>query len=97
MIEYFDKLAGVTFEGRQFHIAAMHKDTPLRVEREPDNEHDPNAVAVHAHIEGMSRHIGYIGKSKNSEIARLLDEGERVNIAVSDITGGGEGRSLALT
>ena len=90
---YHSKIVGVTFEGRQDVINLMDKNTPLRFRREPENEFDPRAVAIDAHVMHVAPEpqwlpIGYIAKDKNAELAELLTDGKFASIKVSDITGG---------
>ena len=102
---YHSKIVGVNFEGRQEVIARLDGDEDLRFRREPENEHDANAVAVDALVKGSTVGfddntnveateewipIGYIAKDKNSELAMVLDEGKRAAIKISEITGGGD-------
>jgi len=59
------KVAGVTFGNRQLFIEQLLDCAPesisIRLEREPGNEHDKNAVAVYAVVEGQqSHHMGVI-------------------------------------
>ena len=51
---------------------------PLRMEREPFNMHDPNAIAVWFHNE----HIGYVPQRENTLLARLMDSGERLEARI---------------
>lgn len=44
------KVAGVTFEGRQAHLARLTGKEPVRIVPEPENPYDPNALAVHVAI-----------------------------------------------
>lgn len=100
---YHSKLVGVNFEGRQDIIAELKGDEPLRFRREPENEHDQNAVAVdvlvqkvvqgHADntditVEEEWKPIGYIARDKNSELAEVLSDGKFASIKIKDITGG---------
>lgn len=92
---YHSKIVGVTFEGRQDVINLMDKTTPLRFRREPENEHDSNAVAIDAQVMHVAPSpewlpIGYIARDKNAELAELLTDGKYASIRVSDITGGGD-------
>lgn len=102
-ISYYSKLVGVTFEGRQGIIAELTGNEPARFRREPENEYDPNAVAVdvlfsettqgqgdNVDIYQDSRWvpIGYIARDKNSELAETLTSGRRAAIQISEITGG---------
>lgn len=86
---FHDKLAGVTFEGRQKLIKQMSKDTQLRFRREPDNEYDKDAVAVDALL-GDWKHVGYISRDHNGDISKILDAGKHAAIQVSEVTGGGD-------
>ena len=45
--------------------------------REPDNEHDGNAVAIHAGRPGKK--IGYVNKQRAAWVARLLDAGQELD------------------
>jgi hypothetical protein len=83
------KVAGVTFEGRQEHISRMTRLTPVRIVPEPENAYDPNALAVHAAIDGEVKHVGFVPRDLAAEIAPKLD-GEAVMCEVRDITGGFE-------
>lgn len=102
---YHSKIVGVSFEGRQEVIALLGGDEDLRFRREPENEYDANAVAVDALVKvGVAgfddntnvevyedwKPIGYIAKDKNSELAKVLDDGKTAVIKISEITGGGD-------
>lgn len=69
--------------GLQFHIEneeemkALHMIAPgteLLLFREPDNEHDEWAVAVHLTVDDK---LGFISRFKNETIARLMDAGKK--------------------
>lgn len=96
-ISYYSKLVGVTFEGRQDVIANLKGDEPLRFRREPENEHDSNAVAIDVLTEKYPGSldtsvawlpIGYIARDKNADLAETLSSGRRAGIQLSEITGG---------
>lgn len=93
--KYHSKLVGVTFEGRQAVISTLKGNEQLRVRREPDNEYDPNAVAVDVEIGDELIPIGYIAKDKNLEIAKSLDSGIPVNIKMASLSGG-DGKSYGV-
>lgn len=92
--KYHSKLVGVTFEGRQDLIKELSGSEELRFRREPDNEYDKNAVAVDALIKGEVAYgedwkpVGYIAKDKNTELAKILDDGKHAQVKIGDITGG---------
>jgi hypothetical protein len=83
------KVAGVTYEGRQAHLARLRGDEPCRIIPEPENAFDPNALAVHVVIEGEIKHVGYVPRDLAAEIAPLL-EGESLMVKIAEIRGGGQ-------
>jgi HIRAN domain-containing protein len=60
----------------------------VRLVREPDNQHDPNAIAVYA--ESGRKPIGYVNKQNAKRLAKLLDAG--AEFAAISTRGGGPGR-----
>jgi hypothetical protein len=68
------KVAGVA--GARFQAAALESDAaapghPLELRRDPDNEHDPNAIAVLAGGE----QVGWVPREVAAELAPDLDAG----------------------
>lgn len=59
------------YPGASTYIAKMGPGQPLRVVREPNNEHDGNAVAVFIH----SQQLGHFPRGFAAEIAPLIDAG----------------------
>ena len=82
------RVAGVSFEGRQELLAQMSELTGVKLERERRNVHDPYAVRVLADFGGIWRHVGYIPGKMSAKIARLLDNGVALTVAVHRVTGG---------
>jgi hypothetical protein len=76
------EVVGVYYRVTQDTMDSLASDTPLhcKIEREPKNPHDPNAIKVivtekpyaKTH-EGM--HIGYVGRPTATVIAPELDDG----------------------
>lgn len=83
------KVAGVTFEGRQEIISQLTGKEAVKIVPEPDNEFDPNALAVHVAYALEVRHIGYVPRDMAAVFAPLL-EGEDVIGKIFEITGGFE-------
>ena len=81
---FHTKIAGVSFEGRQDIIAGLRADVVLELRREPDNPHDPNAVAVHY---GNLR-LGFFNKKIAAHLAPLIDAGARYRARDASLTGG---------
>jgi hypothetical protein len=50
----------------------------LRLKREPSNPHDRYAIGVWF----KNEHLGYIPKRENRTLARLLDQGERLEASI---------------
>lgn len=89
--EFFTKVVGVTFEGRQDVIGGLLPGAPLELRREPQNPHDPNAVGV---FFGALR-IGYLRKEIARRLAPKFAAGERYRAEIGSLTGGGA-RSLGV-
>lgn len=72
---------GVSVRGTD-HYDAKAVLGPAQLVREPDNAHDPNAVAIHVrgHI------IGHFNKRKAAGLARAIDAGEPVAAEVISIS-----------
>jgi hypothetical protein len=64
-------VAGARFQADALAGDAAAPGRPLELRREPDNEHDPNAIAV---LAGGER-IGWVPRELAAEIAPQLDRG----------------------
>lgn len=85
------KIVGVTHEGRQDLVAGVRPGEPLALVREPDNEHDPRAIAVRY----GNLKLGYLRRAIAARIAPNIDGGERYTAEVRHVTGGGA-RSIGV-
>ncbi len=83
--QFHTKLVGVSFEGRQDTIAGLRLGTELELRRQPDNQHDPNAIAVHY----GALQLGFISKGIAKHLAAPIDSGARYRARVESLTGGG--------
>lgn len=89
-MRHFTNVAGVTFEGRQGILERCTKDMPCRLEAEPTNKYDPNAIKVMvATGPGTVEQVGYVPKNLAAVIAPRL-QGESVMVEILEITGGFE-------
>ncbi|MGH2821879.1 MAG: HIRAN domain-containing protein [Thermoleophilaceae bacterium] len=52
---------------------AVEPGRPLELRRDPENRHDPNAIAVHH--EGAGEQVGWVPREVAAELAPELDEG----------------------
>jgi single-stranded-DNA-specific exonuclease len=86
-VQFFSKIAGVSFEGRQDVIAGLRPDAELDLRREPANVHDANAIAVY--YGGLQ--LGYVKKGIAAHVAPLIDAGARYRARVASLTGGRAG------
>lgn len=85
------KLVGVTKENDkgvsiQTILPTITEDSDLVLVREHGNEYDANAIKVVAD----HQHIGYLKSSIAQQLAPLMDQGEIIDVELSEITGGGK-------
>lgn len=78
--------------GTSYHEAAVRAGrftpgAPVRLAREPDNEHDPNAIAIYA--DRARRKSGYVPRGAAKRLAKLIDSGADL-VAIS-LRGAGPG------
>lgn len=90
---FHTKLAGVTFDDRQAVVARLVPGTPLRVVREPENPHDPNAIALH---DAHGLQVGYFNRRLAGVLAPVLDAGVEYDVEVSNVTGADRGGALGV-
>ena len=87
------RVAGTTYENRQELLAELSMLNqsdypPCRLEPEPTNAYDPNAIKVMVAIApGEVKHAGYIPKDLAKQIAPYL-EGEALMCSIVEINGG---------
>ncbi|QOR69129.1 HIRAN domain-containing protein [Ruania alkalisoli] len=74
------RVRGVSHHEAAVRTGRFTPGSPVRLVREPDNEHDPSAVAVYA--EKARRPAGYVNKQNAKRLARLLDAGDEL-VAIS--------------
>jgi hypothetical protein len=67
------RAAGVTFDARQAAVAALRPGDKLACAREPDNPHDPNAVAIST-LDGTP--LGYVPRASTGAFRHRLVFGE---------------------
>lgn len=91
--QFFTKVVGVTFDGRQTVVAECSEGERLVLQRKPDNPKDPNAVAV---LRADGCQVGFLNARLARSLAPLIDAGARFDVTVSQRTGGEGGRSYGL-
>jgi len=83
---FYTKIVGVSFEGRQDVVAGLNEGLALRFERQPGNEFDSNAIAVHF----GALQLGFLKKDIAKHLAPKIDEGVAYQVEVGSLTGGGK-------
>jgi hypothetical protein len=75
-------IVGTVYRGQNAKsaVALMRPGDTVLLEREPQNPHDPLAVACHY----LGRHVGYIPRQANQHIAAALDAGAAVQCTVRE-------------
>ena len=77
-------LAGFQFHRGEAVWSALAVGAPVKLVREPNNDHDPNAVAVYFNDDKL----GYVPRGENGALARMLDRGERLTASISHLGSG---------
>lgn len=70
---YAFRARGVSFHDEAVTTAGLSAGAKVRLVREPDNPHDPNAVALHAG--DAAEPFGYVNTQNAARISRVLDVG----------------------
>ncbi len=81
---FYSKLAGVSYDNRQFYLSRCNRGDQLTLIREPDNLYDRNAIAVYHH----NVQLGFIKKNLAEKLAPYLDQGHHIICTIAEITGG---------
>jgi single-stranded-DNA-specific exonuclease len=84
--DFFTKIVGVSFEGRQDVAAGLMPGRSLELVREPGNAFDANAIAVRY----GALQLGFIRREIARRLAPNIDAGDRYTASVAGLTGGGE-------
>ena len=71
-------LAGFRYHHGERLWPLLQPGQPLRLVREPDNPYDPLAVR----IDWRGRKLGYLPRTGNASIARLLDQGQPLEVRI---------------
>lgn len=85
------EVAGITREGRPEAVQAILDSSERRIEleREPDNLHDPNAVAVVAHWtradKSDSQKIGYLPREAAAKLAEEFPDKEEIGATIEAV------------
>jgi single-stranded-DNA-specific exonuclease len=69
--QFFTKVVGVTFDGRQDVIGGLTDDSDIELRRDSGNAFDPNAIGVYY----GALHLGYLRREIAQRIAPNMDAG----------------------
>ena len=72
-------LAGFNYHQAPEVWQGMRIGDALKLEREPDNVHDPRAISV----QWRSHKLGYVPRAQNAALAWAMDRGENLDARVS--------------
>jgi hypothetical protein len=75
-------LAGFPFYAGALIWPSLSVGDEMRLVREASNVHDSNAVAVYVHDE----QLGYVPRVENTTVSRMLDQGERLEARISELS-----------
>lgn len=98
-----EKTMNVSVVGLNYRMTSttqeqLQEHTPMLVElvREPENNHDENAIAVHLTRWRKDMMIGYLPRDVAAKLAPLLDHGdvEITSVWLKDVVPGGFGELL---
>lgn len=81
---FHTKIAGVSFDDRQDNIRSLTQGILLDIVREPENEHDANAIKV---ITKDGIDLGYLNARMAKQLAPCIDGGAMYEAEITDITG----------
>lgn len=90
---FHTKLAGVSFEGRQAVLERLAAGEPLRIERQPANPYDANAIALY---DARGEQVGFLNRRLAAVLAPVIDSGVDYDVEITEVTGGTDGRSLGV-
>lgn len=76
----FTRVNGEAYYQAREALPSLAMDQPVTLRREPDNPYDQRAIEV---LDVAGRKLGYIARSDNSAVARMMDAGERFEARVA--------------
>lgn len=94
---FYSKVVGVSHKNtdgtrRQKLVSQCEAGEMLKLVREPDNPHDPNAIAVYS----ASGQLGYLSAEVAEELAEQMDAGAELGAEVQEVTGGVDGLKFGV-
>lgn len=93
MLEFYTKVVGVTFEGRQRNIRYTSVGDRLTLARDKNNPFDCNAIKV---FNSAGADLGFISKELAEKMAPQMDMGVIYTATVTSITGTNPGENMGV-
>ncbi len=81
---FITRVVGLRYEDRQKELAALQPGMPVNLVREPENRHDPHAVAV---VSPWGAQLGYLRASLAAILAYRYARGELFAARVAAVMG----------
>ena len=75
-------IAGTKYRCKPNQLKDLKFSDQIELEREPKNEHDPNAIACYARSGQIRFHVGYIPSKLAKHFAPMIDNGLRLSAKV---------------
>jgi hypothetical protein len=79
-------VAGFSYYDGPALLEQLRPGQPVVLVREPDNPHDPRAIR----IEALGRRVGYVPRTDNRPLARLLEQGAELRARIIRVQPKGE-------
>lgn len=88
------RLVGTSFSDRPTQLKWLRENpkAPCYMSREPDNEHDPNAVRIMMVRPDGVACLGYVPRDIAAQIAPIIDKRLSIRLDGISVTGGRPGR-----
>jgi len=78
-----NKVNGEDYYDMRKSVKTLQVGEELALRREPDNPHDRRAIEV---LDMAGRKLGYVPRSDNVAVARMMDAGERMRARVTHVS-----------
>lgn len=92
-MEFYTKVVGVTFEGRQRYVRQTQVGERLKLQRDRNNAYDCNAIEV---INVSGNIIGFLSKDIAMQLAPQMDRGIIFTAVATAITGTNPGDNMGV-
>lgn len=81
---FYTKIVGVSFEGRQNLIKDLKTGEEVFLQRQPENIHDKNAIAIQ---DANGVQLGFLKAKLSKDLSRYIDKGVEYTATITSVTG----------